>query len=89
MTRKKQKQLPPELSGSISQLFDFAAYPVLKYYLWEWLKSTVSGNFNTALEATEKEFILEFYEKLGNLLTAAEKCWIQEQNGKKTRLLRK
>lgn len=89
MTRKKQKTITPELSGSIAQLFDFAAYPVLKFYLWEWLKSTVSGNFNTALEETEKEIILEIYEKLENLLTAADKYWIKEQKRKKTKHLRK
>lgn len=85
MKRKTQTTTVPEISASIHQLFDFARYPVLKQHLWAWLKTTVTGNFNTSLEESERAFIMELYEKLEKLLEAADKYYIRENGAKVTR----
>jgi hypothetical protein len=39
--------------------------------MWDWLKSTVCGNYNTDLEEHERVFIVLLYEHLETVLQAA------------------
>lgn len=55
----------------IDEIFDFAHLPDAKEILWEWMKTTVTGNFHKSLNAREREAILVLYEKLDRLLEAA------------------
>lgn len=54
----------------LAELFDFAHLPELKKMLWEWLKATVTGSYNTTLSKREKASILLLYEYMEKLLEA-------------------
>ncbi len=55
----------------IDELFDFAHLPELRSMLWDWLKSTVSGNYPEDLSKEERVAILLLYEKIEKLVEAA------------------
>jgi HEPN domain-containing protein len=56
----------------VYELFDYAHLPDLRNTLWEWLKTTVSGNYNKpSLHYKDRESLLAFYEKLQRLLEAS------------------
>ena len=58
----------PELV--IHQFFDYAHLPEVRSHLWDWLKSTVSGDFNS-LSRQERSSLLYFFEQLEKLVEAA------------------
>ena len=56
----------------VHEVFDYAHLPDLRNTLWDWLKTTVSGNFNKrSLHYKDRESLLAFYEKIEKLLEAA------------------
>jgi HEPN domain-containing protein len=56
----------------VYEVFDYAHLPDLRNTLWEWLKMTVSGNFNKrSLHYKDRESLLAFYEKIQKLLEAS------------------
>lgn len=56
----------------VNEVFDYAHLPDLRNTLWEWLKTTVSGNFNKkSLHYKDRESLLAFYEKIQKLLEAS------------------
>lgn len=55
----------------IEELFDFAHLPEIRNLLWEWLKTTVTGDFNESLDAREKSSLLFLYEKIQKLIEAS------------------
>ena len=56
----------------IHEVFDYAHLPDLRNTLWEWLKTTISGNFNKgSLHYKDRESLLAFYEKMQKLLEAS------------------
>jgi hypothetical protein len=56
----------------IHEVFDYAHLPDLRNNLWEWLKTTVSGNFNkSSLHFRDRESLLALYERMQKLLEAA------------------
>lgn len=55
----------------IEELFDFAHLPEIRNLLWEWLKTTVTGDFNESLDTREKSSLLFFYEKIEKLIEAS------------------
>ena len=55
----------------INEVFDYAHLPDLRNTLWEWLKTTISGNFNKkSLHYKDRESLMAFYEKMQKLLEA-------------------
>jgi hypothetical protein len=54
----------------IHALFDYAHLPQLREMLWEWLRATVTGSFQHG-SRTDRENILDFFEKLQKLIEAA------------------
>ena len=67
----------------IDELFDFADLADARELLWDWLKTTVTGNYHKTLSATERSTILTLYEKMEKLLEAA--YVLQECRVSKTR----
>lgn len=55
----------------LEELFDFAHLPEIRNLLWEWLKTTVTGDFNESLDPREKSAILFLYEKMQKLIEAS------------------
>ncbi len=64
----------------VHQFFDYAHLPQVRTHLWEWLKNTVAGDFNS-LSRQEKGNLLYFFEQVEKLIEAAH--IIHEQNKKK------
>lgn len=54
----------------IHQFFDYANLPQVRAHLWEWLKSTVTGDYIT-LSRQEKGNLIYFFEQLEKLVEAA------------------
>lgn len=55
----------------VNEMFDYAHLPDLRNTLWEWLKTTISGNFNkSSLHFRDRESLIAFYEKMEKLLEA-------------------
>jgi hypothetical protein len=49
----------------VDEIFDYAHLPDLRHTLWEWLKTTISGNFNkSSLHFRDRESLIAFYEKM-------------------------
>jgi HEPN domain-containing protein len=56
----------------VNEVFDYAHLPDLRNTLWEWLKTTISGNFNkSSLHFRDRESLIAFFEKMEKLLEAA------------------
>jgi HEPN domain-containing protein len=56
----------------VNEVFDYAHLPDLRNTLWEWLKTTISGNFNkSSLHFRDRESLIAFYEMMEKLLEAA------------------
>ena len=53
----------------IHAFFDYAHLPQIREHLWEWLKLTVSGNYNKE-SCRERTNLLYFYEKIEQLVEA-------------------
>lgn len=62
----------------IHELFDFADLADTRELLWNWLKTTVTGDYHKQLTATERSTILTMYEKMEKLIEAA--YLLQEQS---------
>lgn len=54
----------------IHQFFDYASLPQVRAHLWEWLKSTVTGDY-VSLPRQEKGNLIYFFEQLEKLVEAA------------------
>lgn len=66
----------------LDELFDFAHLPEWRTLLWDWLKITVSGSYNTETTAVERASILCVYEKLQKLIEASHLLYIQQKTSK-------
>lgn len=55
----------------IHEIFDFADLADIRELLWDWLKTTVTGDYHKQLTATERSTILTMYEKMEKLIEAA------------------
>lgn len=63
----------------LEELFDFAHLPEWRVLLWDWLKITVSGSYNTDVDASERKSVLYVYEKLQRLIEASHLIHLQQQ----------
>ena len=64
----------------VHEVFDYAHLPDLRNVLWEWLKTTISGNFNKkSLHYKDRESLLAFYEKMQKLLEAAHLLLLEKK----------
>ncbi len=54
----------------IDDFFSYAHLPQVRELLWEWLKTTVTGNYNKSLSRRERADLLYFYEQLTKLTEA-------------------
>lgn len=64
----------------LDEVFDFAHLPEWRTLLWEWLKITVSGSYNTESVESERHSILLMYEKLQKLLEVAYFMHLQQKS---------
>lgn len=55
----------------IYELFDFAHLPRIRELLWEFFKTTVTGNYAHDLHRRERELLVTIYEKIEKLVEAA------------------
>lgn len=56
----------------IGRFFDYADIDSIREYLWEWLKITVSGTFNTYLVDKQQRYdMIYFFEHLQKLIEAS------------------
>ncbi len=71
----------------IRQFFDYTSLPDIRENLWEWLKITVSGTFNTELFKKYQRYdMIYFYEHIEKLIEAAHLIHLQEKaKSKKTK----
>ncbi|MDE3252799.1 MAG: hypothetical protein KGO92_08325 [Bacteroidota bacterium] len=69
----------------LDELFDYAHLDELEILLWEWLKTSVCGNFNKELTRTERNSLLTLYEKLQQLLEASHLIHLQKQKEHKSK----
>ncbi len=63
----------------LNERFDFAHLPEWRNLLWEWLKLTVSGTYNTASAESERGNILFVYEKLQRLIEVSHILYMQQE----------
>lgn len=66
----------------LDEVFDFAHLPEWRTLLWEWLKITVSGSYNTLSTESERNSILLLYEKIQKLVEVAHLLYIQQEAAK-------
>ncbi len=67
----------------LEELFDFAHLPEWRLLLWDWLKITVSGSYNTeSITSSERASILFVYEKLQELMEASHLMYTQQKISK-------
>lgn len=59
----------------VDEFFQFAHLPQVRWYMWEMMKTLVSGNFGE-LEARERIGLLCFYEQVEKLI---EGVYVQHQ----------
>jgi hypothetical protein len=65
----------------IQQFFEYASLSNCREYLWEWLKVTVSGTFNTGLMEKDQRFdMIYFYENIEKLIEAAHLIQLQNRS---------
>ena len=64
----------------IHAFFDFAHLPQVRAHLWDWLKTTVTGDYNS-LARHERGNLLYFFEQVEKLIEAAHV--IHQQNKEK------
>ncbi|HMG66458.1 MAG TPA: hypothetical protein VK588_02195 [Chitinophagaceae bacterium] len=56
----------------ISRFFDYADISSVRGYLWDWLKITVSGTYNTKLLDKHQRYdMIHFFEHIEKLIEAA------------------
>lgn len=79
---EKERKNPYQV---IDELFDFADLPDARELLWDWLKTTVTGNYHKQLTATERSLIITLYEKIEKLLEAAYLLQENHSNNKRTK----
>jgi hypothetical protein len=64
----------------IHQFFDYSDLPNIREYLWEWLKTTVSGTFSTELlKKYKRHDMIYFYEHIEKLIEAAHLIYLQKK----------
>jgi len=69
----------------LEEIFDFAHLPEWRNILWNWLKITVSGSYNTeATTPSERASILFVYEKLQRLIEASHLIHLQQHTLQQT-----
>jgi len=78
---KKEEVNDPSIV--LDEIFDFAHLPEWRSLLWEWLKITVSGSYNTASAELERGNLLFLYEKLQRLIEASHLIHLQQQASKR------
>ena len=66
----------------LDDVFDYAHLPEWRSLLWEWLKITVSGTYNTESAEYDRSSILYMYEKLQKLIEAAHLMYVQQEASK-------
>ncbi|MDZ4072362.1 MAG: hypothetical protein U1C70_11105 [Sediminibacterium sp.] len=66
----------------LDEVFDYAHLPEWRSLLWEWLKITVSGAYNTESADYDRYSILFTYEKLQKLIEAAHLIYVQQEASK-------
>ena len=66
----------------LDEVFDYAHLPEWRSLLWEWLKITVSGTYNTESAEYDRSSILYMYEKLQKLIEAAHLMYFQQEASK-------
>lgn len=66
----------------LDEVFDYAHLPEWRSLLWEWLKITVSGTYNTESAEYDRYSILYTYEKLQKLIEAAHLIYAQKETSK-------
>jgi hypothetical protein len=66
----------------LDEVFDYAHLPEWRSLLWEWLKITVSGTYNTEYAEYDRSSILYMYEKLQKLIEAAHLMYVQQEASK-------
>lgn len=77
-----KKSNMPDPYQELDEIFDYAHMDELEIQLWEWLKTTVSGNFSKELSRTERSSLLTLYEKMQQLLKAAHQIHLHTQKAK-------
>lgn len=55
----------------IDEFFSFGHIPQIRDLLWEFLKTTVTGNYPKKLSRRERCDLIHFYEKIEKLIEAA------------------
>ena len=66
----------------LDEVFDYAHLPEWRSLLWEWLKITVSGTYNTESAEYDRSSILYMYKKLQKLIEAAHLMYVQQEASK-------
>ena len=66
----------------LDEVFDYAHLPEWRSLLWECLKITVSGTYNTESAEYDRSSILYMYEKLQKLIEAAHLMYVQQEASK-------
>lgn len=67
----------------IYELFDFAHLPRIRELLWEFFKTTVTGNYSHDLHRRERELLVTVYEKIEKLVEAAHIINEKQKQSKK------
>jgi hypothetical protein len=68
----------------IHQFFDYAGLDDLRGYLWEWLKLSVTGTFNTRMVDKYKRYdLLLFYEHIEKLIEATYIIYLRNKKQKR------
>lgn len=69
--RKLSKEEMQEPLQVIRDFFMDAHLPEIREQLWEFLKTTVTGNYCSVLNRQERSNLVHFYEKLEKLIEAS------------------
>lgn len=83
LSRKLSKEESENPYLVIEELFDYAHLPDLRHQLWEWLRTTVTGDFTEGLDRRERIALLFLYEKIEKLVEAAHLIQVSMQKKKR------
>lgn len=87
-TTQKDNFQPQKLSATeianpylvVYELFDYAHVPEIKEILLNWLKATVTGNYNQHLTRRERAELVFFFEKMERLVEAAHLIHVEKKD---------
>lgn len=81
--RKLSPQEIKDPNLALFHFFDYSSLPRIREHLWEWLKTTVSGTYNTKLlDKNTRYDIIHLYEHIEKLIEAA---WLIHTKQKTTK----